>query len=246
MVHRAVFAAAAVVGFVALVVPVAPARAAEPTAVDLARSLQRKYDAIKDFSADFVHTYQGGVLKKQLSERGRLLIKKPGKMRWDYTAPDQKQFVSDGVKLYSYLVQDKQVIVSSVPSADRATTPALFLTGKGNLTRDFTPSVVAPPSGMPADSRALKLVPKSPQPDYDRAVVEYTRALRLHPDDATVRLSLERAKVRASQEHFLRGRRLAAVGKFGEALVEYEVASQLNPTNGETEEQLRTTRNTLR
>jgi general secretion pathway protein D len=82
--------------------------------------------------------------------------------------------------------------------------------------------------------------------EYDSAVVEYTRALRLHPDDTTARLSLERARLRASQDHFLRGRRLAAVGKFDEALVEYEVASQLNPTNGEIDEQLRTTRNTLR
>ena len=31
-------------------------------------------------SADFTHTYRGGVLKKQITEKGRLLIKKPGKI----------------------------------------------------------------------------------------------------------------------------------------------------------------------
>ena len=41
-----------------------------------------------------------------------MLVKKPGKMRWEYTAPEQKVFVSDGVKIYSYIPQDKQVIVS--------------------------------------------------------------------------------------------------------------------------------------
>lgn len=142
-------------------------RAAETTAPELAAALQRKYDTIKDFSADFVHTYQGGVLRKQLTERGRLLIKKPGKMRWDYTAPERKQFVSDGVKLYSYIPQDRQVIVSSVARDDSAATPALFLAGQGSLTRDFTPSLVAVPAGLPPDSRALKLVPKSRQRDYD-------------------------------------------------------------------------------
>src|SRR5438552_16712705 len=85
---------------------------AEPTAAELAQSLQRKYDGIRDFSADFVHVYRGGVLRKLLTEKGRLLIKKPGKMRWTYTAPEQKVFVSDGVKLYSYIPQDKQVIVT--------------------------------------------------------------------------------------------------------------------------------------
>src|SRR5207237_5836483 len=126
--------------FALLLVPVliAPDR----TAPELARALQKKYDTIKDFSADFVHAYEGGVLRKPITERGRLLVKKPGKMRWDYTSPEQKQFVSDGVKMYSYIPQDKQVIVSSVPRDDQAATPALFLAGKGSLTRDFTASLV--------------------------------------------------------------------------------------------------------
>src|SRR6266851_1276059 len=143
------------------------ARGADSTAPELAAALQRKYDGIRDFSADFTHTYEGGVLRKQITERGQLLVKKPGKMRWDYSAPEPKQFVSDGVKMYSYLPQDKQVIVATVPPADQATTPTLFLAGKGNLTRDFTPSIVEAPAGMPAGSRALKFVPKARQPDYD-------------------------------------------------------------------------------
>jgi hypothetical protein len=64
-----------------------------------------------------------------LSEKGHLLIKKPGKMRWEYTSPEQKLFVSDGVKIYSYIPQDKQVVVSSVPTDDTASAPGLFLAG---------------------------------------------------------------------------------------------------------------------
>jgi outer membrane lipoprotein carrier protein len=150
--------------------------AAESTAPELAAALQRKYDGIKDFSADFVHAYQGGVLKQKLTERGRLLIKKPGKMRWDYISPEQKEFVSDGLKLYSYLPADKQVIVSSIPQGDDAATPALFLAGKGSLTRDFTPSLVDAPAGVPAGSRALKLIPKSRQADYDWIVLAFNPA----------------------------------------------------------------------
>lgn len=146
-------------------------RAAEPTAPELAQALQKRIDGVKDFSSDFVHVYEGGVLKKKVTERGRLLVKKPGKMRWEYTAPEPKSFVSDGVKLYSYVPADKQVVVSSVPPEDQATTPTLFLAGKGSLTRDFTPSLTDLPQGMPAGSRALKLVPKSRQPDYDWLVL---------------------------------------------------------------------------
>src|SRR5213082_303914 len=134
---------------------------ADLTAPELAQALQKKYDGVKDFSTDFTHTYEGGVLRKQITERGRLLVKKPGKMRWDYTDPEKKSFVSDGVKLYSYIPADKQVVVSSVPRGDEASTPALFLAGKGSLTKDFTPSLVDAPAGMAPGSRALKLVPKA-------------------------------------------------------------------------------------
>jgi outer membrane lipoprotein carrier protein len=143
----------------------------EATAPELAQALQKKYDGVKDFSADFTHTYEGGVLRKQITERGRLLIKKPGKMRWQYTAPEEKLFVSDGVKMYSYIPQDRQVIVATVPPDDQATTPTLFLAGKGNLTRDFTASLVELPAGMAAGTKALKLVPKARQQDYDWLVL---------------------------------------------------------------------------
>jgi general secretion pathway protein D len=82
--------------------------------------------------------------------------------------------------------------------------------------------------------------------DYDIAVVEYAKAVRLRPNDMTARLSLDRAKLRASQEHFNRGRRLAAAGKLDEALVEYEMAAEMNPTNGDIEQELAATRNKLR
>ena len=150
-----------------LATSVAGVGAAPPTALELAGAVQRKYDAVKDFSADFVHAYEGGLLRKQIAERGTLVIKKPGKMRWEYTAPEEKLFVSDGVNMYSYIPQDKQVIVSAIPPSDQASTPTLFLAGKGNLTRDFTPSFVDPPSGSAADSLALRLAPKTRQREYD-------------------------------------------------------------------------------
>jgi general secretion pathway protein D len=82
--------------------------------------------------------------------------------------------------------------------------------------------------------------------DYDRAVVEYSRALRLNPGDAAARTGLERAKLRAADIHFQRGRRLAATGKYEQALVEYQMASELNPTSGDIDDELRATRNKLR
>jgi outer membrane lipoprotein carrier protein len=147
-------------------------RAADLTAEQLAVALQRKYDAMTGFSADFVHSYRGGVLRTQLTERGHVLIKKPGKMRWEYTSPETKLFVSDGTKMYSYLPRDKQVIVNSVPAGDSASSPMLFLAGRGNIVRDFKASIVPPPAGAPPHTIALKLQPVMPQRDYDWLIVE--------------------------------------------------------------------------
>ena len=146
-----------------------------PSAADLARDLQRRYEQIRDFSADFEHEYEGGVLGKKITERGQLLVKKPGMMRWVYTSPEKKEFVSDGRTLWSYIPEDRQVLVSQVPPADEASSPALFLAGKGNILRDFTPSLPAVPAVAAAEV-ALKLVPTRPQREYDWIVLVVDRA----------------------------------------------------------------------
>jgi hypothetical protein len=79
----------------------------------LASAIQQRYERIRDFRADFTHTYAGGVLRRKTVEQGEVAIRKPGKMRWTYTSPERKVFVSDGVKLYSYVPADRQVYVAS-------------------------------------------------------------------------------------------------------------------------------------
>jgi len=145
----------------------ATAQDATPSAEALARSLQTRYADVRDFSADFTHTYEGGLLRKKTTERGSVLIKKPGRMRWTYTSPEQKLFVSDGRKIYAYVPADKQVTVGAMPSDDRASSPMLFLLGKGNLAEDFTVSHAERLPGQPADSYALKLVPRTRVPEYE-------------------------------------------------------------------------------
>jgi general secretion pathway protein D len=82
--------------------------------------------------------------------------------------------------------------------------------------------------------------------DFDRAVVEYTAALRANPDDMDARSALDRVKLRAAQEHFFRGRRLAAAERYEDALVELQLASELNPTSGDIDALLRDVRQKLR
>lgn len=152
---------------------ISAAQPVTPSAPQVAAALQKKYDTIRDFTADFVHEAEGGVLRKKTTERGTLQVKKPGRMRWDYTAPEKKLFVSDGRKMYLYVPADNQVMVSSVPEADEATTAVLFLVGKGSLTRDFTVSFA---EGGAPETYALKLLPRLPERDYDWLHIVVDRA----------------------------------------------------------------------
>ena len=82
--------------------------------------------------------------------------------------------------------------------------------------------------------------------DYDKAIVEYTKVLRANPDNRAVRQALERAKLRASLDHFNRGRRLLNAGRLDEALIELQLASELNPGSSEVEHTLAGVRAQLR
>ena len=133
---------------------------------DLQRSLQRRYDLVIDFSADFTHTYQGGMLRSTLVERGTVLVKKPGRMRWNYQHPEPKLYLSDGERLYSYLPEDQQVLVAQLHRNGQATTPVLFLAGAGDFVTDFTAAydIVA---DAPANSYVLRLTPIRAERDFD-------------------------------------------------------------------------------
>jgi general secretion pathway protein D len=82
--------------------------------------------------------------------------------------------------------------------------------------------------------------------NYDVAVAEYTKLLRENPGNREARQGLERAKLRASQDHFTAARRLAGSGKLEEALVEYQIAAELNPSSADIDRELQNTRTQLR
>lgn len=136
------------------------------TPEDLQRALQSRYQLIRDSTADFVQTYEGGVLRSTLVERGTFQFKKPGRMRWDYYEPERKISVWDGEQIYFYLPEDRQVMVGRLPLESEATTPALFLAGAGNFAEDFTATFDAV-QDAPQNSYVLRLTPVRTERDFE-------------------------------------------------------------------------------
>jgi general secretion pathway protein D len=98
-----------------------------------------------------------------------------------------------------------------------------------------------------ASSSSMHLAHQAEQAqNYDVAVVEYTKAVRADPANREARASLERVKQRAALDHVTRGRRLAGLERYEEAAVEYQLASELNPTDPRVDEALKDIRQKLR
>ena len=136
---------------------------------ELIAHLQQKYEALESFSADFEQMFQGGGV--QLRESGIVKMKKPGKMYWEYQQPTPKFFIADGKKSYFYLPQDKQVIVSDL-DLDNASTPLLFLVGKGKIQEDFQVELEDAEKPLQAENVLVRLTPKQPQGGYLHLILE--------------------------------------------------------------------------
>jgi outer membrane lipoprotein carrier protein len=135
-----------------------------PAPADLARALQARYAGINDFRADFTQSIQGGVLRTVTTQqRGEVSIKKPGRMRWTYKAPHHQVMVADGTRIYLYNASDRTGMTSPMPTGDDLSAAVLFLTGRGDLLRDFTASM---PAVQPDGEWHLALTPRVVQDDF--------------------------------------------------------------------------------
>ncbi|MDY7091756.1 MAG: hypothetical protein SX243_02155 [Acidobacteriota bacterium] len=69
------------------------------------------------------------------------------------------------------------------------------------------------------------------QGQWDEAVLHYLEAVEREPENLEYRAALLRTKIRASQEHFEKGKRYLEAEVWERAMVEFQQAVQLDPTN---------------
>ncbi len=117
--------------------------------------LQARYDETAGFRADFVQEVTSATLGQTLRSRGQVFFKKPGRMRWEFTEP-QQLLIADGSALWLYQPAEWQVVKTPFQQAFSSQTPISFLTGVGRLDEDF--SVL--PQGETSQVYQLRLTPK--------------------------------------------------------------------------------------
>lgn len=136
-----------------------PSPAAEcPPPREVVDKLQARYDTTRAFRANFTQRTTVGAMGQADEARGTVVFKKPGKMRWDYSEPEEQLIISDADTLWVYQPEEKQVLKGPFKAAFVSSTPVSFLAGVGRIDDDF--KVSADPRGCVGDRIYVKLVPK--------------------------------------------------------------------------------------
>ena len=138
---------------------------------ELITRVQRNYDRITDLQARFAQEYTNKSLNRVKKAEGRVYFKKSGMMRWEYRKPVRQEIVSDGSTIWHYQPEDNQVIVGEISKTVRAKIPTAFLSGEGDLRRDFR--ILSPKGKSQRDGSfyLLELAPIEQQVDIQRLVL---------------------------------------------------------------------------
>jgi outer membrane lipoprotein carrier protein len=171
--------------FIFLFLPAtAPQLHAQSDVHTIAEKVDQRYNRIQSLQAQFTETYSGSGMTRH--ESGTLELKKPGRMRWDYTEPRPKLFLTDGTTAWFYVPGERQARRASVKQIDDLRSPLRYLLGKSKLEKEFV--------GLAIDTNAkpvnpgdivLRGIPKGMQERISQTLLEVT------PDGLITRIVIE-------------------------------------------------------
>jgi outer membrane lipoprotein carrier protein len=159
--------------------PLTAAAAAAPPVDEVVDKLQATCSQVQDLSARFHQTATNRALGAVQEASGLFLMKRPGKMRWEYQKPEERLFVTDGKTLWDFRRADRQVTVHEVREAFASRAPLSFLAGDCELRRDFEVTAVehtgttgAGVARASPPTRILDLRPKAADAGVARILLE--------------------------------------------------------------------------
>lgn len=125
-------------------------------------SLERFYEFVKTYSAEFEQIVLDETLNIVETSTGKMWLQRPGKFRWNYDGSYPKEILSDGQKFWNYDVDLKIVQVAELTDA-LGETPASFLVGDGNIKANYELAEIGPQG----DATWVALIPKSKESPFE-------------------------------------------------------------------------------
>lgn len=147
------------------------------------RLIEERYEAAGDLRAKFLERYSRGPGDSTV-ESGTVYFSRPGRMRWEYEAPEKKLFLADGKQVWFYVPADRTVTRSKAKESADWHTPLALLVGKtkrGTFARlcsrvEEIANAVAPPGEL---SATLRCWPKGKDPSFRELYLEVDSGNRI-------------------------------------------------------------------
>ncbi len=169
-------AACAATGLAGLMLLGMPTRsvASALTAEEVAERVQATYKSFSDLQAAFVQRATNRLSGASQEASGRLFLKWPGKMRWEYEKPEPRLFLIDGKTLWSYSPAERQAVAQEVTGA-LGTGPIGILFGISSLRRDFRVKAIVHAGTKEGNEYLLDLIPKGQDLSFKRVILAVDR-----------------------------------------------------------------------
>jgi outer membrane lipoprotein carrier protein len=141
----------------------------------IARATDDHYNHLKSSKAEFSQKYDGPGISR--TESGTLWLKKPGRMRWEYTQPTQKLFLTDSQTAYFYVTGERQARKTPLKNLDDIRSPLRYLLGKTKLEKELIGLSLAPDvTPINAGDVVLRGTPKGMQDRISTVLLEISPA----------------------------------------------------------------------
>ncbi len=137
-----------------------PSAQGADTVARMVKGVEDRYNHTLSLQVSFAETYTNKGRKRV--EKGELYLRKPGRMRWEYSSPPGKLFGSDGKFAYSFFPDQNRFEKASLKGSEDMRAPLAFLLGKLDFEKDFRDFRTLPDG----PSTFLTATPKSDKMPY--------------------------------------------------------------------------------
>jgi outer membrane lipoprotein carrier protein len=143
----------------ASMLPAAPSFGRDPDTAQVVAGLQAWLDGTKDLSGRFEQRIVSGAFGAGTTERGKLVLLRPGRMRWDYESPEKKVALVNGEATLVYLPAERQLVRGRLSGEGGAF--ASLLAGDARVSDLFSALLVSGPREGAPETYRLRLAPRS-------------------------------------------------------------------------------------
>jgi outer membrane lipoprotein carrier protein len=136
----------------------------------LIKRVEARYGRMRGLAAEFEQRYSAPGARER-RERGRLVLQRPRRMRWEYDPKPGKLFIVNDRDVWLYVPADREATRADAGRVSDSRFPFLFLLGQTNLRREFRSVTLA---ASTPETRTLRLVPRGASSGLREILLEVT------------------------------------------------------------------------